>query len=533
MRSPKNPSVCSHKLPIGIQSFEKLISQDFKYVDKTGFIYHLVHNNVPYFLSRPRRFGKSLLISTLKAYWLGQKELFKGLAIESLEETNPNAWEPYPVFHFDFNRDDYMRNGALEDVLCQHLNEWEGQYGCPLPNASLAIRFQNLLQHVRTRTGQLCVILIDEYDKPLLDLIDQQEQLEHNKAVMKGFFSSLKSCDSYIQFVFITGVSKFNKVSIFSDLNHLKDISMNEEYAGICGITETELLDNFSSEIDCLADKQDLPRDKCLGKLKETYDGYHFHPNGVGVYNPFSLLNALSDGDFASYWFETGTPTFLVNLIRRSGFDVRKFTDGTLFASEGMLSEYKADKPDPLPLLYQTGYLTIVGYDRENRYFTLGYPNAEVKYGFTENLLPAFSEDYGPGTGTDIYTLSRHLNNGDLDGVRNVLVALFARITYSASGDAPFEHYFQTVIYLVLTLLGKLVQCESHTYTGRIDCTVETKKFIYLFEFKRDATARSALDQIECNQYALIYAADPRKLFKIGVNFDSEKRMLTEWEVLE
>lgn len=521
------------KLPIGIQSFEKLITQDFKYVDKTRFIYDLVHNNVPYFLSRPRRFGKSLLVSTLNAYWLGQRELFRGLAIEALEVDNPDAWQPYPVFYFDFNRDDYRRDGALEDILRLHLSEWEKQYGCEGSTASLAIRFQNLLRNARNQSGKLCVVLIDEYDKPLLDLMGQDEQVEHNKAVMKGFFSSLKSCDSLIQFVFITGVSKFNKVSIFSDLNHLKDISVNEEYAGICGITEQELLDNFAAEIERLAQRQNLSKDACLDELRITYDGYHFHPNGVGVYNPFSLLNALSDGEFSSYWFETGTPTFLVDLVRQSDFDVRKFTDGTLFASEGMLSEYRADKPDPLPLLYQTGYLTIIGYDRESRCFTLGYPNAEVKYGFLENLLPAFVRDYGPGTGTDIFTLNRYISDGNFDGVRDLLTALFAGIPYIASGKAPFEHYFQTVIYLVFTLLGKLVHCETHTFTGRIDCIVEAKRFVYLFEFKRDEPATSALEQIEKNQYALKYAADPRKLYKIGVSFDSDTRMLTEWEVRE
>ena len=359
------------------------------------------------------------------------------------------------------------------------------------------------------------------------------EQVEHNKAVMKGFFSSLKSCDPLIQFVFITGVSKFNKVSIFSDLNHLKDISMNKDYAGLCGITEEELLENFPMEIERLAHRQRLSRETCLKALRETYDGYRFHPDGVAVYNPFSLLNALSDGELSSYWFETGTPSFLVELIRNSDFDVRKFTDGTLYANEGMLSEYRADRPDPLPLLYQTGYLTIVGYDRQSRYFMLGYPNAEVKYGFLENLLPAFVRECGPGTGTDIFTLSRYVNDGDLVGIRDVLTALFAGIPYIASGQTPFEHYFQTVIYLVFTLLGKFVQCELHTYTGRIDCVLKTARYIYLFEFKRDDSAQAALEQIEKNHYALRFVADRRKLYKVGVSFNSKDHSLCEWEVRE
>ena len=519
------------KLPIGIQGFEKLRTDGFLYVDKTKYIYELVHNNVPYFLSRPRRFGKSLLLSTLKAYWEGKKELFSGLAIEDLEKNNPDAWRPYPVFYFDFNGVNYQRDGALEESLNTQLKRWEKENDCEREGAPLGERFQNLLITAREKTGLRCVILVDEYDKPLLDAADKPERQEYNKEVFKGFFSTLKSFDEYIQFIFITGVSKFHKVSIFSDLNQLTDISLVSKYAGLCGITETELKNDFREEIIELAKSQGLSQNACLDALKKAYDGYHFHPAGVGVYNPYSLLNAFFAGEFGSYWFETGTPTFLVKKLKDTIFDVRKFTDRTLYASEGMLKDYTGDGLDPVPLLYQTGYLTIADYDRIGREYTLSFPNEEVKYGFVECLMPEYVSDCGAGSGNDIFTLRRYIERGELDNIKRVLISLFANITYTLESD-PFEHYFQTVIYLVFTLLGKFAVCEMHTYTGRIDCKVETRDYIYLFEFKRDDTAEAALMQIDSKDYGLPFAADSRELIKVGVSFDSASRKLVGWETL-
>ncbi len=520
----------NRKLPIGIQGFEKLISDNFLYVDKTKYIYELVHNNVPYFLCRPRRFGKSLLLSAMKAYWMGKKELFEGLAIERLEKDNPDAWKSYPVFYFDFNGADYQQEGALEEALNIQLNRWEADYNCKQTSSTLSGRFQNLLISAKRETGLNCVILVDEYDKPLLDVIDNENLHEHNKSVFKGFFSTLKSFDEYIQFTFITGVSKFHKVSIFSDLNHLNDISLNETFAGLCGITDNELNEYFPAEIEALATHHQISVEECLHTLKKQYDGYHFYPNSEGVYNPYSLLNAFYTKDFGTYWFETGTPTFLIKKLRNSQFDVRKFSNKTIYASESTLKDYTGDMTDPIPLLYQTGYLTISEFDSKRRRYTLCFPNEEVKYGFLESLIPSYVPKATAGNGLDIFTLDDYIENGETDNIRDVFTALFAGITYTTEND-PFEHYFQAVIYLVFTLLGKLVQCEMHTYTGRIDCRVQTSDYIYLFEFKRDESAKAALDQINSKEYALPFAADNRTLFKIGVSFDSERRKLSGWEV--
>ena len=519
------------KLPVGVQSFEKIIENQNIYVDKTEYIYKLVNTNVPYFLSRPRRFGKSLLLSTMKAYWEGKKELFKGLKIEELEQRNPDAWQSYPVFYFDFNGKNYQKGQALETILDDLLSGWELSYQVAKENG-LEERFKKLLRAASEKTGKRCVVLVDEYDKPLIETMDNKELVEHNKAVFKGFFSSLKSEDANIRFIFITGVTKFSKVSIFSDLNQLRDISMSMDYADICGITEQEMRDVFMPEIRAMADEQEITVDECLGRLKQEYDGYNFHQKGKGVYNPYSLLNALADREFDAYWFETGTPTFLVNRLRTMCFDTRKFTDGTLYATKRILKDYRDDNQDPVPLLYQTGYLTIAGYDPESSIYTLSFPNNEVKYGFLDSLMKEYVSDFGAGSGKDILSLKMYVELGDLDSIHRVFEALFAGIPYPVNED-PFEHDFQSVFYITFTLLGQYVQCESHTSTGRIDCVVETKQFIYIFEFKRDDSVEAALKQIEDMHYAEPYEADKRKLYKIGVSFDSKTRRMADWKVKE
>ncbi|WP_049945184.1 ATP-binding protein [Butyrivibrio sp. AC2005] len=519
------------KLPVGIQGFEKLRTDNFLYVDKTEYIYRLVHNNVPYFLRRPRRFGKSLLLSTMKAYWEGKKDLFNGLAIEKLEENNSDAWNPYPVFYFDFNGDNYKET-TIETVLDGMLRDWEAIYGDSYKDRTLGDRFQKVLELAAEKSGRRSVVLIDEYDKPLLDTIDDKDLQEHVKDVFKGFFSRLKKADESIQFIFITGVSKFHKVSIFSDLNQLKDISLDADYAELCGMTDENIQSYFMPEVIELANRQELSEADCLNTLKHQYDGYHFHYSGAGVYNPYSVLTALFSKEFGSYWFETGTPTYLIDKVKESSFDLRKFTDRTIYASEAMLKDYTGDSLDLVPLLYQTGYLTIADYDKQKKRYTLCFPNEEVKYGFLESLMPSYVPKATPGNGLDIFTLDEYIESGQLNKIMDVLTALFANITYTVEAD-PFEHYFQSVIYLVFTLLGKITQCEMHTYTGRIDCKVETAHYIYLFEFKRDESAKSALQQIESKDYALPFKADSRKLFKIGVSFDSASRELVEWEVAE
>ena len=523
------------KLPVGIQAFEKLRTDGFLYVDKTEYIYRFAKNNVPYFLSRPRRFGKSLLLSAMQCYWEGRKDLFGGLAIEKLEEANAgtDAWKWYPVFLFDFNCASYAEEGELESVLDNQLNNLERVYGRRNENAIKPnVRFQNLLQMAFEQTGSRVVVLVDEYDKPLLDAVDNKELQDHNRSVLKGFFSTLKSFDNFIHFIFITGVTKFHKVSIFSDLNQLMDISLSKQYANVCGITEEELLRYFGPWITRLAAAQEMTVDECLAKLKQTYDGYRFHPFAEGVYNPLSLLTAFANEEFGSYWFETGTPTFLLRKLKEEYFDVRRFTDRTIYAKAATLKDYTGDTMDLVPLLYQTGYLTIADFDRNRSRYTLCFPNEEVLYGFLESLLPGYVPKATVTYGLDIFTLDDYVENGQLDEIRNVLTALFAGITYTLESD-PFEHYFQAVIYLVFTLLGKYVQCEMHSFKGCIDCKVVTSDFLYLFEFKRDDTANAALQQIDSKEYVLPFAADSRKLYKIGVSFDSKERKLVGWEVAE
>ena len=513
------------KFPLGVQSFVSLRQGNFIYADKTKYIYDLAMSGTQYFLCRPRRFGKSLFLSTLKAYWEGRKELFTGLDIAKKE----TKWETYPVFHFDFNGQNYQSEGALEEVLDKHLRRWEKIYG-DSGGRYLGERFEDLLMAAKQRAGLPAVVLVDEYDKPLLEAAGNSALEEHNKAVCKGFFGTLKNCDEYLRFVLITGVTKFSQVSIFSDLNQLNDISLSPDYADVCGITETELTTVFSSAIRELAQSLDISEAECRAKLKKFYDGYHFAPKSQGVYNPFSLLKAFYDGKPGYYWFSTGTPSFLIRRLEKIHFDVKKFTDGQLYADLSDLSDYRADNPDPVPLLYQTGYLTITDYNEAKERITLAFPNEEVKYSMLSSLLPVYNPQSVRGSGVDIFALDNCVEKGDTEGVRNILTALFATIPYT-SAKAPFEHYFETVLYLVFTLLNKYIRCEVHTAQGRADAILETDKFVYIFEFKLDKTAAEALAQIEEKGYALPYVADKRTIYKIGVNFDSAKRSLSEWAV--
>ena len=519
------------KLPTSIQNFESLRKDGYLYVDKTGYLYKLVHTGRQYFLSRPRRFGKSLFLSTLRAYWEGKKELFSGLQITELEKSNPEAWQPHPVFYFDLNRGEYRAENSLAEILDAHLKEWEKLYGCEDTGSSLPLRFQSVLVHAAKQTGRRCIVLVDEYDKPLLETIRDPELQESNRALFKGFFSALKNFDEYLRFVLIAGITKFSKVSIFSDLNQLEDISMDRDYADLCGITENELIENFSPEIQWMASEQKMPLEACLRKLKDTYDGYRFHQDSAGVYNPYSLLSALKKREFDSYWFESGTPSFLVKKLKETSFDVKKFSDQTLYAGKQEISDYRDGNPNPIPLLYQTGYLTIRDYDARRQRYTLGFPNEEVKYGLLNSLLPEYVPESSSQSGKDIFSLEDCVEKGDIDGLMTALTALFAGIPYSGTNN-PFEHYFQTIIYIVFTLLGKYTQCEVHSGKGRADCIVQTTKFVYIMEFKLDKSADEALSQIEEKGYALPYAADPRTIFKIGICCDSKTRNLSDWKVV-
>ena len=517
------------KLPIGIQNFEDLRKNEYMYIDKTDYIYKLVHDGKPYFLSRPRRFGKSLFLSTLRAYFEGKKELFEDLKITKLEKDDPDAWQEYPVFYFDFNQKNFKKEFALEEVLDAHLSEWERIYGDEYSAKPLEERFQRLIVKAVERYGRNAVVLVDEYDKSLLEAAGS-EMMEHNKAVFKGFFSTLKSYDGYLKFVFITGVTKFSKVSIFSDLNQLKDISLLPVYSGICGITEDEIRKNLEPEVSELAEANDLSLDDCYAELKKMYDGYHFSDNSEGVYNPFSLLNALMDKRFDLYWFSTGTPTFLIDKLKSSGFDAKQFTSGDYYVDASMLTDYRIESVNPVPLFYQTGYLTIKGYDKEFRSYLLGYPNDEVEYGFLNSIAPYYLKSEDDTKPLDIRNFVRDIRNGNVDGFRDRLTALFARLPYP-DDEQVVEQNFQNVIYIVFMLMGQYVQAEIHSTKGRADVIAESDDYVYIFEFKRDKSAEEALKQIEDQGYAVPYKADKRTVYKIGVNFSSKDRTIDGWIV--
>ena len=523
--------ISKRKLPIGIQTFEKIREEGYVYVDKTEYVHRLVQSGTQYFLSRPRRFGKSLFLSTLRAYFEGKRELFEGLEIAELEKDDPDAWQEYPVFYIDFNKKNFKADGAIEEVLEEHLKGWESIYGTEYSSEPQDARFRYLLEKANKITGKEAVILVDEYDKSLLEAGDS-ERIEHNKAVFKGFFSTLKSYDRYIKFVFITGVTKFSKVSIFSDLNQLKDISLVRDYSGICGITEDEMKDTFMLEIDELAREDGINADECIGKLRKMYDGYRFSYNAEGVYNPFSLLNALQDKNYGMYWFSTGTPTFLIEKLKESSFDPKCITEGELYANENVLTDYRYDNTDPVPLFYQTGYLTIKDYDKKYRSYQLDYPNDEVRYGFLESLAPMFLHNEKTGNPLDIRAFGIDIEKGDTDSLRDRFTALFARLPYPAD-EKIVEQNFQNVIYIVFMLLGQFVHTEVHSAKGRADVIVETDDHVYIFEFKRDKSAEEALKQIEDMGYAKPYAVDKRTLIKVGVNFDSKERTIDGWEAVK
>ena len=520
------------KLPIGVQDFATIRSDGYLYVDKTDLIYNLANEGKTYFLSRPRRFGKSLLISTMHAYFAGKHELFEGLKIAALEQD----WIRYPVIHLDFTGKDYTKENALEEKLDQILCMYEAVYGKEnAEGRAVDSRFASLIRNAAEKTGERVVILVDEYDKSLLET--EGELNDKNRALFKGFFGNLKGMDGYIKFAFFTGVTKFSKVSIFSDLNQLRDISLSEKYASICGITQAELEANFSPEIDALAARQKLTREVCLAELEKMYDGYKFHGDGERVYNPFSVMNAFSDLEFNSYWFRTGTPTILIKKLEEANFDVRKLSLDNVRISATEMSDYRPDSTNPVPLFYQTGYLTIKGYDAEYRKYLLGYPNEEVKYAFLESLVPMLTGGLELDADFSIVDFNEAVKAGDTDTMRGWFTSLFAKLPYTTAGgekaDAVIEQNFQNVIYIVFILLGQYTQVEQHSAFGRADCIVQNKNCVYIFEFKRDDSAENALKQIEEKKYTEQFAGDKRRLFKVGVSFSTQERGIAEWKAVD
>ena len=565
----------TRKLPIGVQSFKDLREKNFLYVDKTAYIFRLVNANKVYFLSRPRRFGKSLFLSTLAAYFLGQKELFKGLFLEQAEEElamqeNRSAWQEYPVLYLDFNTGQYDTIESLESRLQLFLSSFETQYGIPASKGDFAQQFEESIKQIYAKTHKQIVLLVDEYDKPLLQTMGINETLnDEYRNMLKVFYSVIKSCDQYIRFAFLTGVTKFSKISIFSDLNNLRDISLEEDYAGICGITQTELEERFQPEIQLLAQRQQTDYEHTLVALKQWYDGYRFYPMSEGLYNPYSVLSAFAKREIKSYWFSTGTPTFLVNYLKEAHYYIPDL-DGNVKLNESGLETYRAVAQDTLPILFQAGYLTIKGYIKEARMYRLGFPNNEVRYGFLENLLPAYSGLAFVETGVSVWQFVEDIRKSNVDGFMERMQAIIAGIPYDNFSEEKVnlrEQNYQTAVYLIFALMGQFVQTEIHCYssaamdggcstqkrcfdkvetrsqnytrtysfddaTGRADCIVHTADAVYIFEFKLtgNGTADDAINQIKEKNYTMQYTVSGKKIILIGAGFDELAKTIKDWK---
>jgi len=512
------------KYPIGLQNFKKLREDGYLYIDKTALMHQLVVNGGYYFLSRPRRFGKSLLLSTMEAYFQGKKDLFKGLAIEKLE----NDWSAYPVLHIDLNSRDYENMESLHAELNKHLEYWEKKYGDEFKDREPEERFQHVIDNAVRITGKQVVILVDEYDKPLLYVSHDKDLQDKYRRKLKSFYSIVKTMDEKIRFAFFTGVTKFSKVSVFSDLNNLKDISLDARFVAACGITEKEIHDYLDDEVGQMAEANGIDKNACYERLKKEYDGYHFRENSVGVYNPFSLINALDSHDFKDFWFETGTPTFLVETLKRNNYELENMTREEITAD--LLGSLDSIDQNPLPLLYQSGYLTIKDYNPDFGTYTLGFPNGEVERGFSRFLFRNYAPLKIYESDSFVIKFTTEVRNGQPEKFMSRLEAMFANQDYQIVGDT--ELYFHNVTSLVFKMLGFYTEVERHTTDGRMDMLVQTKDYIYIFEFKIDKSADEALAQIEEKQYAKPFEQDPRKLYKIGVNFSTTTRRIESWKVI-
>lgn len=511
------------RLPIGIQTFPTIREGNYAYVDKTDLIYKLVSGNNYIFLSRPRRFGKSLLTSTLEAYFQGRRDLFQGLAMEQLEQ----EWKSYPIFHLDLNVGKYDTQESLTEILDIFLSSLEKKYGRDAAEKSPSMRFYGLVQRAAEQEGRQVVIFIDEYEKPMLNAIDNAELQESFRSELKAFYSVLKSQDRYIRFAFLTGVTKVGKVSVFSDLNHLADISMSSRFATLCGFTEQEIHDYFSEEVAALAQHNNITTEEAYARLRENYDGYHFSRYGSeGIYNPFSVLRTLQEQAFSDYWFETGTPTYLVTLLQNNNYMLDKLTQEQV--SGEVLNSLDPTSQNPVPVIYQSGYLTISGYDDEFELYSLDFPNKEVERGFTRFLVPYYTPmtaNNGPST---IAQLTRDMRSGDVEAFMQRLQAIFADTDYRIVGKR--ELYFQNAVTVIFKMLSFNVQTERPANGGRMDMIVQTASYIYIIEFKIDKSADEAILQIKEKGYHLPFMTDQRSTIIIGVNFSSETRGICEWK---
>jgi len=527
--APEIEYIMAKIYPIGTQTFSTVIENDFRYVDKTGYVYRLAKEYRFVFLSRPRRFGKSLLTSTFHSYFEGRKELFEGLEAGCLEK----EWTKYPVLHFDMSTAKHQEREELISELEGKLSDYEEIYGRKASDKTINQRMEGLIQHAHEQTGQKVVVLIDEYDAPLLDVLTDKETLKANRQVMRNFYSPLKACDSDLRFVFITGITKFSQLSIFSELNNLQNISMMPEYAGICGITSEELQTQFSEDIDDLASRLGISREEALTMLKEYYDGYHFSHNSPDIYNPFSLIKALDAADFDSYWFDSGTPTFLIE-------QMRKFHSTPQSISEVRARKSDFDAPTEnmksiTPLLYQSGYLTIKGYNPVNKAYTLAIPNREVRAGLMENLVPYVANDlYATPISMLVADMQEAFYDDDIEKVLELLKTFFSSLPYADNAQKNPESFYQMLLFVIFNMMCLYVDVEVRTPQGRADLVLNAEHKIYVIEVKVDKSAEIALDQINLKNYGERFLITGKPIVKVGINFDSEKtHNITGWKIMD
>ena len=513
--------------PIGIQTFSEIRTNDNLYIDKTAYIYRMANSDGKYFfLNRPRRFGKSLLVSTLLSYFEGRKELFKGLAIDNLE----NEWAEYPVLHFDLSGGKHQEEDQLNRYLDFILKDNERRFGVECDAVDANVRLANLIASVYKKTGKQVVVLIDEYDAPLLDVVHQDERLESLRYLMRNFYSPLKQCEPMLRFVFLTGITKFSQLSIFSELNNITNISMDEAYAGICGITKEELLTQMSDDIDRLAEKLSITRENAIQQLKDNYDGYHFTYPSPDIFNPYSLLNCFSKEKIGAYWFGSGTPTFLIEMMRKFGTTPMDIGESEM----ADVSDFDAPTETMesiVPLLYQSGYVTIKDYDEETNLYELGIPNKEIRIGLFKSLLPNYLTRSSQRGKVAIAQMSVLIKNGDIDGALELFRTFLATVPYCE--NTKYEGHFQQLMYVVFALLTDYrILVEQRTSKGRTDITLETQDSIYIMELKFGNTADEALAQINANHYADAFAMNNKKTIKVGIGFDvKDERNITEWKV--
>ena len=512
--------------PIGIQTFSKIREGNYLYVDKTEYVYRMTHSASSYmFLSRPRRFGKSLLTSTLHSYFSGRKELFHGLAMEKLEK----EWTEYPVLHFDMSTAKHADSEQLLQELNLKLYGYEQIYGRLEEEVNPNQRLMGLIKRAYEQTGKKVVVLIDEYDAPLLDVVHERENLDVLRNIMRNFYSPLKACDPYLRYVFLTGITKFSQLSIFSELNNIKNISMDEPYAAICGISEDEIRLQMKDDLGGLAKKLEITPEEALMKLKENYDGYHFTSPSPDIYNPFSLLNAFADGKFGSYWFGSGTPTYLVKMLDK--FGVKPSEIGRRQLKSSVFDAPTETMTDAVPLLYQSGYITIKDYNKMLDLYTLDIPNKEVRLGLMENLLPYYVNNKTPEATTMVAYLFYDIQNGDMDAALHRLQEFLSTIPYC--DNTRFEGHYQQVFYIIFSLLGYYVDVEVRTPRGRVDIVLRTKTTLYVMELKLDKSAGEAMEQIDLKNYPERFALCGLPVVKVAVSFDSERCTIGDWEIIE